>query len=121
MKTWENWPYWFKGGVMISAVVIIISIPILIDNSIVQQQEGGLLHSLLKIMGPLTLIGNGLISFIPSIIITDEGMFRQTELGALPTPSGVLLNIVFTFIAGALFGWLYGKIKTRKSSATSQN
>jgi len=85
---WKNSPYWLRGSLVIGAIGLFYL-------TIIRFQKGVLLYPLNYIYlnyftkGDVYMLGQ----FIPFII-----------------------NIIFFFILGSLLGFIYGKIKARKST-----
>ena len=92
---WKNWPSWLKGGIILGAIQLFISISSLIF---------------------VYLIKFGIISNL-DLGFAGVGVAFTLQLGYLIIPiiiGNTILYFIFGAIIGALIGWIYGKIKQRK-------
>jgi len=103
---WKNGLYWLKGGIVIGLPLLLISFYVSISR--------------LKCLGVgnLSTCGLPLGNFFG--IIYNFILFPFTEIFDIRFITGSIvfrMVIFFTyfFVIGAIIGWIYGKIKSRKS------
>ncbi len=91
---WSDWPYWLKGGVILSALggILIISY---------------FFYLLTKIS---FFVIPGLIPVLTFYVVYD--LIPNWVIAWILTP-------IIYFLLGALIGWLYGKYKERNSSESN--
>ena len=97
---WNKWPYWLRGGAHLSFAFVVIFL-------------------LVYLLGLVKISTYTVQCLIPPcwdvlhVYVGSVGPFvRNPEQLALIA----LMVLVSAFIAGAIIGFLYGKIKNRKSS-----
>jgi hypothetical protein len=98
----RNWPGWFKGGVI---YVLILLVFMLIDNVLLHNnlcQEGSPFAETCA-----ALWGFYLILFLP-LTFLDEYLLSIND------QYWVIIQVAFTFIIGALLGWINGKMKSNR-------
>jgi len=99
---WKNWPYWVKGGIILGAIVFLLSFlywsPI---NSFEEKYFGFILT-------------------VPFIISIFTGLgYRDIMTGRADLLANItfsLISFVLYFIIGAVIGIIYGKIKRKKEN-----
>ncbi len=118
--SWKDWPAWLKGGIISSAIsIIFLSINFLpesLETSPIFSSWPGLLLMLffLLFLAP----GLGVCDFFLSIGInlscSDGGGSGSlfTEFNYL---SNYFLAVFSWFLIGAIIGFIYGKIKSKKA------
>lgn len=100
---WSKWPYWLRGGLFLGAVFLLLGLTLTIAGMSIE--ELGKLNPLLKAI----LVPPVLLSLIPTAIIEELSLPRSATLF-------LSLYSIVGFIVGVVFGWLYGKIKNRRTS-----
>lgn len=96
LKKWKNWPYWFKGGITVVSVYILFIILIL-----------AIYKPFFDSCGHMGCNSDWIIilSGFPTIFIPLQYHFML----------GVSVLAFFQyFLIGALIGYIYGKIKSKK-------
>jgi TRAP-type C4-dicarboxylate transport system permease small subunit len=113
---WKNWPYWLKGGIILSGISLIASLGIML---IIFASEQGL-----EYIG--SFIATPIFFFALFFSFFTATYWFGTAMGVANSgtgwPSGWILVVLFLsffsvvvyFIIGAIIGWVYGKIKNRK-------
>lgn len=102
---WKNLPYWLKGGVIFLVISIFLHLFI------------KLLYVLTPIVGISFLIWyplSWILYFLPSLIIFWNSIFEPDTFIPIVSGTNVIHVFIFYFIIGAIIGWIYGKIKSRK-------
>lgn len=99
--------YWLKGGLILSGLYIFLSAASFLLNEVFELDVTGMFFILLQ--APLYF-------FYGFLGGRGGGFFNGLEAFALPSIIGYTFLVVIYFIVGAILGWLYGKIKSRKSS-----
>ena len=95
---WKSWPYWVKGGIValfISLVALVVGIWLGFAGELI----------LLPFLAGPTMIANLLFGFKILSFDSLNLMFLWV----------LVVYLVFYFLFGAFIGYLYGKIKNRKS------
>lgn len=112
----KKWPYWLKGAIIFEIIFIIIFIIILAINLINQKLFFKFFYDIFIFM------------FMPAVLmvypLSSECFFGERSFLFGPkkcpigeTEYGIILfvsSVVFYFVIGALFGWIYKKIKNKK-------
>jgi len=93
---WKDWSYWLKGGIYALFIYGILTV-ILIPFGII----GGGCSGFLCINIPYY--------FLPALLVT----FFYGGFINSPATAFVIASFEY-FIIGALIGWIYGKIKSKK-------
>ena len=105
---WSKWPYWVRGGILLSVAYILITGLLYLGtkcpNAPNPCEQGLFGLGILLIISPMVF----LLEIIP---IPLERMPPAIEFLIF-----ILLQIAMYFALGSVLGWLYGKIKGRKTS-----
>ena len=95
---WKDWPYWLKGGIIVSVFALIFrlagSMFLLFDSSNIFER---------------------ILSYISFFLGYPFGIPLANILNTGITIIDFILFLIFYSLIGALIGWIYGKIKSRKS------
>lgn len=105
----REWPYWLNGGIIGIIIGIITSI-ILFFNLFDYKFD-------VPFPDPETLFPMRFFVKIMPDCSGEECVGRALDLMTLIPP----LSILYSFLIGAIIGWLYGKIKSRNQSQLNQN
>lgn len=100
---WKNWPYWLKGGWMLSVINLgLIIISYILPSPMFSFKFG------------YFTIGD-LFSF-PALLMWEgsQEIFSLVINRPLQYLFIILISSIEYFIIGALIGWIYGKIKSKK-------
>lgn len=96
---WEKIPYWFRGGLILETIYIIIGIISFVLGKNCTNDFGCLIYVVPLIFPAFlipsfnSLVGSEGLKFLPVLIIT---------------------NMIIIFPIGCLIGWIIGKIKSKK-------
>ncbi len=135
MKSWKNWPYWLKGGII--GAVLFTPFYFIIPAAIhfmIAFIIGALIGIIIQKKDMRTWIKGGLIGLIISMIIfifSTYSMSEQCVSKFIPTPEiylpfldlcgTAMFFFMFNFIIfplfiilGAIIGLIVGKIKSKK-------
>ena len=108
--------YWLRGGI-IGLAVAVVTILVLISSSSLSANDvdirlkPGVIDSLDYYPPSGVLVEIAKVSQVILRILSWPFIF----LPGLPVVFGITFLIIHAFLIGALLGWLYGKIKNRKS------
>ena len=91
---WKNLSYWLRGGIISFILFLILLILSFISP---RSDMGNIFH--------WVLLGLGLPAYI---------LARFIPLGFGPFSSFFVLIIPYSFVIGAIIGWIVGKIKSKK-------
>jgi len=135
---WKNWPYWLKIGLLFVVIYIIFLSLFIISTKIgsglpgqkvdltkngqaVYEQDP---YSVLKTINGIIFLPTMFLTILPSIMLptfTDTCMKQNTYM--MPSFFAcldidhfyfyelIIFQLILYFIAGAIIGWIYGKIK----------
>lgn len=128
---WKDWPYWLRFGVVMAMINILLSTFAYMDKDIRQPHD---FSDFKALRYPNVLLG------IPALIV-HERAFGQIYKSIYPNYPGIISEggkvtpsstyrqsidiftsffvslTIYHFLLGAIVGWIYGKIKSRKSSS----
>jgi len=96
---WKNWPYWLKGGIIVSILYLIIGL-ILIKYPCGDTMSGGQCwdFTMLFILISYSLLG----------ILYRLGIDPQSKYLVL------IATFLVYFVIGSIIGWIYAIIKSRR-------
>ena len=102
---WKEWPYWIKGGILLSALSIIFAFLLIPFGNYYPTDIGS----------PYW----GIILLRPSYVIIDFLQNTGLRIYAINDSlysffKALVISLILYFLFGSLIGWIYGKIKAKK-------
>ena len=103
--TWKDWPYWLKGGIL--AILLILALSFLFGIFIMFKGDIYIFRSLFYIF------------VVPGMILIAARKFSMygyeiPDINFFDVFIMTTFSIGLYFIIGALIGWIYSKIKSKK-------
>ena len=95
---WKSWPQWKKGGI-IGSIIYVVMVLMLVMN-------------VAPLWVAILTLAYLPLAFLLVGILNTLGLHVQTEVAVLLS---YLCMVVAGYMIGATVGWIYGKIKDRKS------
>ena len=122
MKFWKNWPYWARGAIISAGCILLLAIILSVAaafSSLCGLNSGPGESHTCNLSERIEMFW-GIMRFILifPFINTFHSIFEYHSLEMLWQATdgfSIMLIIVCTLLFGSGLGWLYGKIKNRKS------
>jgi hypothetical protein len=106
--SFKTFPAWLKGGI-IGVILLLISLVLVFTAGL--WGDVGMFFLL-----PYSLWAESLSRLVSPLSFAYMKLFKLESFGySILSPFFVALTIVYTFIVGAVVGWIYGKIKSAKT------
>ena len=112
MKFYANWPYWFRGGILLLVLVAIVFAVLspfsYSEPSLCAPGPDGCIGG-----GPIPTESYASIIFVPVGILTNHSSLDFVYPSIFLIPNAMTVSFLSYFIFGAFLGLIYGKIKNR--------
>ena len=111
----ESWPYWKKGGFIVGSIIVAATLFLLLTRSTansfdVMSGNSGIITTTIFWIDSSILI---VLSF-PAIMVNNLLFYGHSSLSTITI---FLISLLIYMVFGAIIGYLYGKIKNRKTKA----
>lgn len=124
--SWKEWPYWIKGGIVLTIFEIVLCLLIYLFFQFDFLNDASFSKPIIFILGmPIVLsifLGAYAYNFMgckwcfTKTLVEVEGATcsNPTYCDIIPMIIIILGVPIFSFLIGALIGWIIGKIKSRQ-------
>ena len=100
---WKNWPYWLKGGILFSLINALLSTLIYLILLILKNN-----------FDTIRFAAEYSFFLVISLLFINPAWYFSGPRSYFDIIFGLVVGAALYFIIGAIIGWIYGKIKSRK-------